>query len=137
MPLNRTGTQGGAFQPQPQQRSTGDSEQLSETIIPGNAVIGNAAGAIPICTQVYTLTKGSAAAITLTAPNTAQSGTVIMITAGSAFAHVVTATGLIQDGVTGGAKTTITLGAFVGASITLMASQLKWNVLAINVAPVT
>jgi len=126
---------GGAWTPQPQQRGTGDQAQEAELIIPGDATIGT--DTIPICQQTYTLTKGSAAAIILKAPTTAQSGTVIVITSGSAFAHVVTATGLLQDGVTGGAKSTITFGAFVGASITLVASQKKWNVLGINVAPVT
>jgi hypothetical protein len=65
------------------------------------------------------LTKGSAAAITLAAPTAAQAGTQITIIAGSAYAHVVTATGLLNDGVTGGAKNTATFAAFVGASLTL------------------
>jgi hypothetical protein len=94
-------------------------------------------GAITIQRSAVALTKGSAAAITLAAPTAAQAGTIVRIVAGSAFAHVVTATGLIDDGVTGGSKTTATFGAFVGASLTLMAYNLKWVVLSKNVCTIT
>jgi len=100
-------------------------------------------GAIPISTGLVKLTKGSIGAYTLAAPSAAQEGTELRIVAGSAFAHVVTATGLINDGVTGGAKSTITFGAFVGSSISLVAITTAgavtgtWYVLALNVAPVT
>lgn len=93
-------------------------------------------GAVTIAAGVVLLTKGSAAAITLAAPTAAQAGTVITITSGSAFAHVVTATGLLEDGVTGGAKNTATFAAFKGASITVLASALKWNVVSLNVVTV-
>lgn len=95
-------------------------------------------GAITITDGDVVLTKGSAAAITLAAPTAAQLGTELTITAGSAFAHVVTATGLIDDGVTGGSKTTMTFGAFVGASITLKSVQSsKWAVKSKNVVTIT
>jgi len=100
-------------------------------------------GALPITTGIVKLTKGSIGAFTLAAPSAAQEGTELRIVSGSAFAHVVTATGLINNGVTGGAKSTITFGAFVGASISLVAITTAgavtgtWYVLAINVAPVT
>lgn len=95
-------------------------------------------GAITIATGIVVMTKGSAAAITLGAPSTAQIGTRITIYAGSAFAHVVTATGLIDDGVTGGSKTTATFAAFVGASLTLVAAQGgKWGVESKNVVTIT
>lgn len=93
-------------------------------------------GAITIATGVARLTKGSAGAYTLAAPTAAQEGTQIIITAGTAFAHVVTATGLLQDGITGGAKNTVTMGAFVGASITLEAINLFWYVISKNIATV-
>jgi len=51
---------------------------------------------------------------------------------GTAKAHVLTATGLLQDGVTGGGKDAATFAAFVGASITLVAYNLKWHVLSAN-----
>lgn len=136
MPISFTGTMGGAnLSPQPG-RNSGDILQEGETIIPQSGTIGP--GFTPIQQGTYLITKATAAAIKLLAPTAFQAGTIINITSATAAAHVVTATGLIQDGVTGGAKSTITFGAFAGASISLVAtSQLKWNVLAINVAPVT
>jgi hypothetical protein len=88
-------------------------------------------------TGVKVLTKGSAGAYTLAAPSAAEAGSIIQVVAGTAYAHTITATGLIDDGVTGGSKTTVTFGAYVGSSITLLAYNLKWVVLAINVAPVS
>lgn len=93
-------------------------------------------GAITVATQRAVLSKTSAAAMTLAAPTAAQNGLTIIITAGTAFAHVVTATGLIDDGVTGGAKNTITLGAFVGATATIYAYNLHWVLQSKTVATV-
>jgi hypothetical protein len=88
------------------------------------------------------LNKTSAlASTTLAAPNRA--GDYIFLIAGTAFAHVVTATGLIQDGVTGGAKATLTFGAFVGSSIGLVGiaspstGALTWAVTFKNVCVIT
>jgi hypothetical protein len=94
-------------------------------------------GAVTIATGITAFTKGSAAAITLAAPSAGQAGTELILTAGSAFAHVVTATGLIEDGITGGSKSTLTFGAFNGATITLRAYNLKWTVVSKNVVTVT
>lgn len=88
----------------------------------------NADGAIGVAVGLATLTKGSAGAYTLAAPSEAQEGIELTIISQSAFAHVVTATNLIDDGVTGGAKDTMTFAAFVGASITLVALNQKWSV---------
>jgi hypothetical protein len=55
---------------------------------------------------------------------------------GTANAHTITATGLIDDGVTGGSKDLATFEAFIGASITFEAYNLKWVVTAINGASV-
>jgi hypothetical protein len=93
-------------------------------------------GAIPIATGAVMLTKGSAGAYTLAAPTAEQDGTIMRLIAGSAFAHVITATGLLQDGVTGGAKNAATFGAFLGSSLTLMAYNLTWYVLAKNVVTI-
>lgn len=93
-------------------------------------------GAITIQTGTVKLTKGSAAAITLAAPSAEQEGTTLNVVAGSAFAHVITATGLLDDGVTGGAKNTATFGAFVGSAITLKAVAQKWTVISKNVVTV-
>lgn len=94
-------------------------------------------GAITIQDSTVVMTKGSAAAVTLAAPTAAQAGTRLRIAAGSAFAHVVTATALVDDGVTGGSKTTLTFGAFIGSSIELEAYNLKWVVISKNVVTIT
>lgn len=86
-------------------------------------------GAVTISSGSVLLTKGSAAAITLAAPTAAQVGTAITIFAGSAFAHVLTATGLLNNGTTGGPHNTWTSAAFKGSSITLIAmTDLTWYV---------
>jgi hypothetical protein len=83
------------------------------------------------------LTKGSAGAYTLAAPTSAEEGNVIKVIAGTAAAHTITATSLIDDGVTGGSKTTATFAAFIGASIELMAYNLKWVVISKNVVTIS
>lgn len=100
-------------------------------------------GAVTTTSGLKVLSKTSAIAATLAAPVAGTSaeggddGTQIIITAGTAYAHVVTATGLVHDGVTGGAKTTLTFGAFVGSSIHLVAYNAKWHVVALNVVTIT
>jgi hypothetical protein len=97
----------------------------------------DADGAIRIATGLVVFTKSaSAIAATLAAPTAAQAGTFMRFTAGTAKAHVITATGLIQDGVTGGGKDTATLAAFIGSSVTLVAWNLKWHVLSLNVCTI-
>lgn len=93
-------------------------------------------GAIAIASGLAVLTKGSAGAYTLAAPTAAQNGTRLTITNGSAFAHVITATNLLEDGVTGGAKDTATFGAFVGASLDLVAYNGTWYVVSKNVCTI-
>jgi hypothetical protein len=102
----------------------------------GAQTVYSADGAIDPLVGSAVLTKGSAAAMTLAAPSASQDGLRLRILNGSAFAHVVTATNLIDDGVTGGAKDTITFGAFVGAAIELEAYNQKWIVVSKNVATV-
>jgi hypothetical protein len=89
-------------------------------------------GAIAVDAGFVVLTKGSAGAYTLAAPTSDQNGYELDITAGTAYAHVVTATGLIHDGVTGGAKNTWTSAAFVGSSATLRAWNGKWHLISKN-----
>lgn len=93
-------------------------------------------GAIAPADEVAILNKGSAGAYTLAAPGASLNGHKLRITSDSAYAHVVTATGLIHDGVTGGAKNTGTFAAFQGASIELMAYSGKWYVMNKNVVTV-
>lgn len=86
--------------------------------------------------NIATLTKGSAGAYTLAAPTAAQEGYRLLVLCQSAYAHVVTATNLLDDGVTGGAKDTATMAAFVGASLDLIAINLKWHVVGKNVCTI-
>lgn len=95
-------------------------------------------GAITIAQGVLVITKSaSAAALTLAAPTAEQGGTVMHITSRTAKAHVITATGLLADGVTGGAKDLATFAAFAGASISIVADNLVWNVLSLNAVVVS
>src|SRR5688572_12784541 len=64
-------------------------------------------GAISLAAGEVIITKSaSAAALTLAAPTTAMNGQRLAIVSTTAQAHVVTATNLLDDGVTGGAKDT-------------------------------
>lgn len=100
------------------------------------ATVYTADGAVDPAIGFAILSKSSAIAATLAAPTAAQEGQELVLSAGTAFAHVVTATGLIQDGVTGGAKNTWTSAAFVGSSLTLRAYNLKWHVISKNLGTV-
>lgn len=98
-----------------------------------NVLTGADAGtlAIPIVSGTYVLTKATAGAYTLAAPTAAQAGTTLVITNGTAAAHTITATSLVWDGTTG-VNTTGTFAAFQGASVTLVAYNLLWNVVSAN-----
>lgn len=89
-------------------------------------------GAVPIQPGTVVFTKGSAIAASLAAPTAAQEGIIMRFVSGTAFAHVLTATALLDNGVTGGAKSTWTSAAFVGSSLTLQAYNLKWTVINLN-----
>ncbi len=94
--------------------------------------------AVPAKNTTVLLVKATAlSATTLGAPGLDQNGLRLTITNQTAAAHVITATSLISDGVTGGAKSTLTFGAFVGASIVLEADNGLWNVISAVVCPVT
>lgn len=93
-------------------------------------------GALNPTGGIIVLNKGSAGAYTLAAPTAAQDGLQLLIVSESAFAHVITATNLIEDGVAGGAKDTATFGAFRGASLSLVAIDGLWHVLAKNVVTI-
>lgn len=78
----------------------------------------------------FAITKATAAAITLVAPSTAQDGETIVFTSDTAAAHVITATSLLADAVSGSPHTTATFAAYKGASLTLQAQAGLWNVIA-------
>lgn len=113
----------------------GQRRQVSRNTRP-SLVVYTADGAIAVEQHNAILSKTSAIAATLAAPTADDEGIRIQFSAGTAFAHVVTATGLLDDGVTGGAKNTITLGAFVGASCEVMAYNLHWIVTNLKVATI-
>lgn len=92
-----------------------------------------ASGAITVQAGIAKITKSASAALmTLAAPTTAQDGIILRVISNTAQAHTITATTLINDGVIGGAKTTATFAAFVGAAITLVALDQAWTVLSSN-----
>ena len=80
------------------------------------------------------LTKAGVGAYTLAAP--ARDGIELELVNRTANAHVVTATGLLDDGVAGGSKNTITYAAFAGASALLRSFGGKWNTVALKATTV-
>lgn len=111
-------------------------DKLVQVMTKTNAVLVTytADGAITTTAGLKIISKTSAAAMTLAAPTV--DGVEISLIAGTAFAHVITSTDKIDDGVTGGAKDTITLGAFVGACATLISLSGKWVLKSKSVATV-
>jgi hypothetical protein len=95
-----------------------------------NPVTLGADGAIPqpLGSVVYNINKGSACLLSLAAPSLSLNGTRMVITSQTAFAHVITATTLLADAVTGSPHTTATFAAFRGATLTLVAENGLWNV---------
>lgn len=89
-----------------------------------------ASGAIPPhAGHFYTVTKAGVAALTLAAPTAGtDDGIEIAITSTTAFAHTLTATGLLQTGTA--SVNLATFAAQPGAGLTLMAVNGKLNVLA-------
>tara|TARA_R110002050_G_scaffold146648_2_gene272098 strand:- start:111 stop:590 length:480 start_codon:yes stop_codon:yes gene_type:complete len=84
-------------------------------------------GAIATTSGLHLITKTSAAAMTVAAPTAAIQGTELTIQAGTNFAHVITFTGAtLLDGTTG-ANLTVTLTAFIGSAITVVAVGTKWH----------
>lgn len=90
----------------------------TDTTISGDGAVDFSLG------DLFLLTKGSAAAITLADPVAADNGRVICIRSGSAFAHVIT----LASGIGGVTSTddVITFTNRASASITLKAINAKW-----------
>lgn len=91
-----------------------------------------ASGAVPAHVSAsYVITKAGVAALTLAAPvSGTEDGIVVIIQSTTAFAHTLTATGLLQTGTA--AVNVATFAAFAGASIRLRAYVGKWIVSASN-----
>jgi hypothetical protein len=92
------------------------------------ASLVSAAGAIPVRPSAsYIITAPAAIALTLAAPTvTADDGVTISVRSSTAFAHTLTATGLLLTG--SAAVNVATFAAFGGAGLTLRAYQGKWIV---------
>ena len=91
-----------------------------------------ASGAIaPSTPNEYIITKAGVAAMTLAAPVAGtDDGKQIEVSSSTAFAHTITATGLLQTGTA--SVNVATFAAFAGATLTLMAYGGKWMVLNSN-----
>ena len=87
-----------------------------------------ASGALaPHTAATYVVTKAGVAALTLAAPTAGvDDGVTIAVTSSTAFAHTLTATGLLNTGSV--SVNVATFAAFAGATLKLMAYQGKWNV---------
>ncbi len=91
----------------------------------------NGAIPVPVKNTTYLLTKATAlASTTLAAPAKDQDGLRLVFTSATAAAHVITATTLLADAVSGSPHTTATFAAFIGASLTVEAANGLWNVIA-------
>lgn len=97
----------------------------------------SADGAITVQPGIASISKAGACLLTLAAPTAGQAGTFITITSRTAQAHVLTATSLLGDGVSGSPHTTATFAAFIGATIVLVACNLIWNVVSVKGVTVT
>lgn len=114
--------------------SAQQQNQMFANLLPVTAYPAD--GAIAAAPGLAVLTKAGVGAYTLGAPPA--DGIVLEITNGSANAHVITATSLIMDGVTGQPHTTITFtGGFVGEGISLRSFAGKWNVMSKNIVAIT
>jgi hypothetical protein len=91
-------------------------------------------GALTVTPGVKVLTKTSAGAYTLAAP--AAAGDVLIIVAGTSFAHVVTATNLLWAGETGGPFNLLTTAAFIGSGAILVGWNGLWLVVADQIVTV-
>ncbi len=84
---------------------------------------------VPAANTLLTIDKASAlATTTLAAPNSDANGVTLTITSNTAAAHVITATSLVADGVSGSPHTTLTWAAFKGATVTLIVQNGLYNV---------
>jgi hypothetical protein len=134
-PLAPTGTQSvvsfGAFTQDVFQQLAASIPELSAVGLTGTADVIS-----PHFSGVYNVEGAAIDAMTLGAPNLGNqsaggdSGKTIIISSGSAFAHTLTATGLLETG--SAAVNVATFAAFAGATLQLRAHKGKWNVISAN-----
>lgn len=112
------------------QRNQGVYTQDEQAALLGNPFIGKYVISADVTLDPhspgrYIITKATAAAITLGAPASgSEDGLQIQIFSSTAAAHVVTATGLLQDGA--GHANTATCAAQAGCSMVFTAFAGKW-----------
>ena len=76
----------------------------------------------------YAINAASALTITLPTPSTGLDGKWITFTSNTAYAHVVSASSLIADAVSGSPHSTATFAAYKGAGLTLIISNGLYNI---------
>lgn len=109
---------------------TAASVTITGSVATGQTVLPTATayatnGAVSPADIWASLTKGSAGAYTLAAPGASNVGKIITVTAGSAFAHVLTVTGLVGGN-------TLTFTNAIGHTVQLLAvSATVWGVISI------
>ncbi len=122
---------GGGLLPNQGFRNTGQVT-LDHATLGLNTTYYSASGAIVPAAGCAVITKATAAAMTLAAPTQAQDGAVLVITSRVGTAHTVTGVALLADGASGAPHSTATYVAAVGASMTLLACNQLWNVIALQ-----
>ena len=99
---------------------------------PAPAAIAASGAVSPSVAQTYVVTKAGVAALTLAAPVAGKisaggnDGVYITIVSTTAYAHTVTATGILNNG--SASVNVATFAAYPGASIDLMAYNGQWYV---------
>lgn len=104
------------------------TDQAAASLLAGPFVAIGASGAVaPHLPGRYIITKAGVAALTLAAPIAGlEDGILIEITSSTAFAHTLTATGLLRNGTAN--VNLATFAAFDGASLLLCGYNGKWYV---------
>ena len=101
----------------------GQSNQMNANLFPVTAYPAD--GAIAAAPGIAILSKAGVGAYTLAAPPA--DGIRLVCTSTTANAHVITATGLLNDGLTGAPHNTFTFAAFPGASVEFISYAGKWQ----------
>jgi hypothetical protein len=114
--------------PQLYNLKAGVSTQADLLTAPDYVAVASADGAITIQTGTVVITKGTAAALTLGTPTTAQNGTVIRVISTTAAAHTVAAA-TIGFNAGDAAKDTGTFGGAIGDGFSCVAYGGEWYVL--------
>ena len=113
--------------PQLYNLKAGVSTQADLVTAPDYVTVASADGAITIQSGIVVITKGTACALTLGTPTTAQNGTKITIVSATAAAHTVAAA-TIGFNAGDAAKDTGTFGGAIGDGFSCVAYGGEWLV---------